>query len=303
MNMSKNEKITTPKWFKKAILAPYETKSILVNECKINFLVWKNLSDNNCRKKVLFVHGGGAHAQWWRFIAPLLTEYEVAALDLSGMGDSGRRTKYSAKERVLEILYVLEACDFLKNSYVVGHSFGGYMAICFAAKYGSQVDGVVIVDSPIFPPGTASDAKPRRALRIQKFYPSFKIAMERFKLLPPQDCKNTFILEFIAKNSIKSTERGWTWKFDVSAMGGNRWQEPFEEHIRNTQTKLGLIYGSRSALLSEDTAQYMTKILPHNAPITKIHDAAHHVMLDQPQLFVTTLKETLLKLERLPLVK
>ena len=38
---------------------------------------------------LLFVHGNGAHAHWWDFIAPYFAEhYNVAALTFSGMGDS-----------------------------------------------------------------------------------------------------------------------------------------------------------------------------------------------------------------------
>ena len=44
------------------------------------------------RPGLLLVHGNAAHAYWWSFIAPLLArDYNVAAMDLSGMGDSGWR--------------------------------------------------------------------------------------------------------------------------------------------------------------------------------------------------------------------
>ena len=36
---------------------------------------------------LLFLHGNGAHADWWSFIAPFFAaEYRVAALSWSGMG-------------------------------------------------------------------------------------------------------------------------------------------------------------------------------------------------------------------------
>ena len=44
---------------------------------------------------LLFIHGMNAHSHWWDFIAPQFAgEYRVAAMDLTGMGDSDFRYEY-----------------------------------------------------------------------------------------------------------------------------------------------------------------------------------------------------------------
>jgi hypothetical protein len=77
-----------PAWFEQAVAQPFETSSVEVAGAKISYLRWGSRS----RPGLLLVHGNGAHAHWWQYIAPFMArEYNVAAMDLSGMGDSGHR--------------------------------------------------------------------------------------------------------------------------------------------------------------------------------------------------------------------
>src|SRR3546814_12969675 len=44
---------------------------------------------------LLFLHGNGGHADWWRFIAPFFaSDWRVGAISWSGMGRSGWRKSY-----------------------------------------------------------------------------------------------------------------------------------------------------------------------------------------------------------------
>ena len=78
-----------PRWFRDAINTPYDEDVVEVDGCPIHYLRWGDRE----RPGLVLVHGGAAHAHWWSFVAPQLTNnYHVVALDLSGHGDSGRRT-------------------------------------------------------------------------------------------------------------------------------------------------------------------------------------------------------------------
>ena len=285
----------SPDWFKNAINHPFDSHFVEVEGCPIHYLKWHNLTQESTDKPgILFIHGGGAHANWWRFTAPLLADsFEVAAIDLSGMGDSGNREEYSAAIRAVEIREVLRNCQFNKTKFVVGHSFGGYMSMRFGADYGDEIDHMVIVDSPIRHPDDPEGQTPRRALSVERYYPSFDIALERFRLMPPQDCDNKYLVEFIARHSLRETSRGWTWKFDVEAMGKSRWGEPFHEHIRNLECPSSLIYGEQSALVSADTAKHMSTLMGPSAAIIEIKGARHHIMLDRPLEFADTVRHLL----------
>ncbi len=284
-----------PEWFRWALLQPVSSHRVEVQGCPIHYLLWPGDGDEANRNGLLFVHGGGAHANWWRFIAPFFNaNFRVAAIDLSGMGDSGAREEYDAAIRAEEIRGVLRAAGLGTRPYVVGHSFGGAMTIRFGASYGDEIGGAVIVDSPIRRPEQRQ--APRRGLPPMErriVYSDYRDALGRFRLRPPQICENVFIIEHIARHSLLATEDGWTWKFHPAAMSSNGSGEPFHEHLRSLSCRAALIFGEDSALVDRDMVSYMSELMGPYAPVIGIPEAQHHVMLDQPLAFVTALRALL----------
>ena len=47
-----------------------------------------------------------------------------------------------------------------------------------------------------------------------KFYPDKNTILNRFRLMPSQECVNDWYLRYIAEYSIKETKDGWRWCFD-----------------------------------------------------------------------------------------
>jgi len=287
-------KVPTPQWFDRALAVPCRSRIIDVEGCPIHYLDWQTDGSPRPARGVLFVHGGGAHANWWRFIAPFFTkDFRVAALDLSGMGDSGAREEYSAALRAKEMLAVLNDADLGPHPFIVGHSFGGYMTLRFGVDYGDRLAGAVIADTPVRRPGDPPPGRSKRVFNHTRTYPTFEEAVARFRLLPVQTCDNDFIVEFIARHSLKRVAEGWKWKFDPQAMGPKRWEEPFHEHMANMRCRTALIHGENSELVDRDRAAYMSSLMGPASPVIEIPQAQHHLMLDQPIAFVATLRALL----------
>ncbi len=281
-----------PEWFRWAISRPAEDRFVEVEQCPIHYLLWPNDARPEAGRGLLFVHGGGAHANWWRFIAPYFTrDFRVAALDLSGMGDSGRRPLYSSQIRAEEMRGVIADGGLGPHPFVVGHSFGGFMTMKFCAKYGDTIGGAVIVDSPIrSPEEEARNPHRPRVGRNKRIYETFDQALARFRLMPEQACDNSFLVEFIGRHSLMVVDSGWTWKFDQDVLGARRFGEPFREYLKAVRCRAALIFGEKSKLVSRDTASYMSSLMGPEAPIVEVPEAQHHVMLDQPLAFVAALR-------------
>ena len=282
-----------PDWFQYAIDRPTQSRFVEVEGCNVHYLTWSEIAHQ--KPGLLFIHGGGAHANWWRFIAPFFADsYQAAAIDLSGMGDSGARQEYLPELWALEIGSVIADAGFPGEPVVVGHSFGGLMAMKYGAEHGDGLAGAVIVDSPVQDPEDEPIPKPPGATGTgPKLHPDRRTAEKRFRLMPPQPCENSYITDFIARTSVKAEDGGWTWKFDHKVMGSRRFGEAYNAELQALKCRAALIYGENSAIVSSRTVAYMSSLMGPMAPVVEVPEAYHHVMLDQPLAFVAALRAIL----------
>jgi pimeloyl-ACP methyl ester carboxylesterase len=287
-----------PGWFNRALEIPFEDRTVEVKGVPIHYLFWpseEEAAGDGAKPGLIFVHGNGAHAHWWTFIAPFfLREYRVAALDLSGAGDSGRRSRYSPELFAEEVIGVAADAGFGDDTIVVGHSFGGFVTLKTGLLHNDRLTGIVLVDSAVRPPDFKWERDPRRSpIKPKRVYETFEEALGRFRLMPPQDCSNGFILDFIGRNSLKRTEGGWTWKFDDGLFRKMDFDTNMHEELARLKCRVGVIYGEDSYLFSQEVADYMFKVLDESVPFVGIPEAQHHLFLDQPLAFVSALRTLL----------
>ena len=274
-----------PDWFWRAVETPSADHRVEVDECEVAYRTWGQAG----RPGLLFIHGMNAHSHWWDFIAPhFLEHYSVAAMDLTGMGDSDYRYAYDPDTYALEITGVLDAAGFGNDATIVAHSFGGYMAVKAANLFPNRFAGLVLVDSGIRHPDEPVPDRPPMGGRAKR-YPDRESALGRFRLQPPQNCENTYILEYIARHSLMPADGGWAWKFDEDLPSTMKGAERRPDDYRNIAPKLGVIYGEKSELFSRRTLEYMRELVPQNFPSEAVAGAQHHVFLDRPLEFVATL--------------
>ena len=281
-----------PQWFEEAVGTEPESRFVTVEGARIHYLRW----GDQARPGLLLVHGNAAHAYWWSFIAPFLARsFNVAAIDLSGMGDSDWRPEgYSMETFAREELAVCEDAGMFGPSeppIIVAHSFGGFVTLLTGALYGERLAGTVIVDSPVNPPGRWRGGPPLTN-RPHKIYPSIAAALGRFRLLPPQNCDNLYLLDWVARHSLKESPGGFSWKFDPAI-----WRDfsigDTAAQLKATKCRIAVFRGEHSILLPPEIGEYMFNLLGRAAPVVEIPQAKHHVMLDQPLALVAALRALL----------
>jgi pimeloyl-ACP methyl ester carboxylesterase len=106
---------------------------------------------------LLLIHGFGASTYTWRHIAPELAEtHRVIAVDLKGFGQSDKPfdSRYSVFDQAELLAELIEAKD-LRNLTLVGHSFGGGIALMLALQSDERLNGrikkLVLLDSIAYP--------------------------------------------------------------------------------------------------------------------------------------------------------
>jgi pimeloyl-ACP methyl ester carboxylesterase len=282
-----------PSWFASALAAPRREGTVDAGGCPIHYLDWGDAGAPG----LVFVHGGAAHAHWWSFLAPLFTyRWRAVALDLSGHGDSGRREAYSLDAWAEEVVTVIRGAAFPDPPVVVGHSMGGLVAIQTAFDHCDELAGVVLVDAPVRRPDPESQEGARgRAFRSPGVYPTMEEALEHFHLIPDQPVEHPFIVDHIARHSLRHDPDGWTWKFDSALFQRSR--PTMGEHLTAVRCRLALLHGEHSAIVPADIAAYMYDLMGRRAPVVAIPEAHHHLTLDQPLAFVAALRTLLLDWE------
>lgn len=279
-----------PDWFTNAIGMEPESHFVEVEGARIHYLRWGDCA----RPGLLLVHGNGAHAYWWSFIAPFLARnYNVAAMDLSGMGDSAWRTSYSMEMFAREQLAVAEDAGMFgltEAPIIIGHSFGGFVTMLTGALYGERLAGTVIVDSPVNPPGR--QGRPPRDARPHRIYESMAAALARFRLMPPQTCDNPYLVDWVGRHSLKAVDGGFVWKFDPLI-----WRDfsigDTAARLQATKCRIAIFRGENSVLMPPEIGEYVFNLLGRAAPVVEIPQAKHHVMLDQPLALVAALRALL----------
>ncbi|MBT6665134.1 MAG: alpha/beta hydrolase [Gammaproteobacteria bacterium] len=279
---------TTPDWFWEAIDTKPESGFIDVEGSDINYLYWSEPGNPG----LLFVHGHNAHAHWWDFIAPSYKDdYQSVALDMSGMGDSDHRDEYSADLYAQEIVAVADKCNMGPDTILASHSYGGIMSIRAVAQYPDRFKGLILLDSGVKHPDDVTPPEPDRLARA-KSYPTSEIARSRFRLQPPQQCQNQYVVDHIARTSIEYIDDGFGWKFDEEQRSRMKAYEDLEADFRSIAIKCALIYGADSESFSSKSAEHMKSLLP-NLEVTELADAQHHLFLDQPVTFMECLSKQL----------
>jgi pimeloyl-ACP methyl ester carboxylesterase len=287
----------TPRWFLEALSTPAEEGAVEVGGVPIHWIAWGSRRDPT----LVLVHGGAAHARWWTAVAPSLARsHRVVAVDLSGHGDSGWREVYDGEQWAEEILAAAVAGGGTGRPLVVGHSMGGFITIVLAARHGPALAGAVVLDAPVRRPDPESEeGRGGRMFRAPKTYPDLETAVQHFHLVPPQPCDNTWLLDHVARHSLRRTAEGWTWKFDprvFTARTGPSHPSQFGDRLARAGCRMAIVNGEDSAIVDADVRAHMSELLvgapaaEAGVPILDVPFAYHHLLLDQPLALVTAIR-------------
>jgi pimeloyl-ACP methyl ester carboxylesterase len=291
-----------PEWFRKAIENKPENRFVPFRESQLHYSFWAGPSAD--AQNIVLLHGDGAHAHWFDFIAPLLTPYyNVIALDMPGMGESGWLDGYSREIMAEAMIEMIRHANFSSKPAFIAHSFGGMVSLITAHHYADELAALMICDFHVKAPDVHhewySDIESWRPTRV---YKTREDAEARFRLAPEQPCENHFIVEYIGSHSVRevqigenglrgpSEEAGWTWKFDPSIYPGFTVGYDLPEIYKSIPLPVAGMFGGAShdfdQISRRDVIAYMRDLRP-DAPHYDISGARHHIMLDQPRAFAS----------------
>ena len=115
-----------------------------INDVDINYVRY----GNNKKDTIVLLHGWGQNIDMMKPLGNYLEDdFNIIIIDLPGFGNSSEPTyAWSLDDYVDAVRKIIEK-EKIKNPIVMGHSFGGKLAILYASKY--DVKKLVLFASPI----------------------------------------------------------------------------------------------------------------------------------------------------------
>lgn len=279
----------SPEWFRDAIRIAGTVETVEVDGTAVSYLAWGEPG----RPGLVFVHGGGAHAYWWAPVAARFAEeFRVAAIDLSGHGDSGRRDIYTLEQWTEEVVAVAHDAGMAPTPIVIGHSMGGFVSIATAARHGERLGGVIIVDSPVDRPDPEIQSfHLRQAFGKKRVYASIDDAVGRFRTIPAQANYLDYVLDYVARRSLRPVDGGFAWKFDdrIFEQFGPTMRGVALPYLPHISCRVALLR-SEFGLINPAIRESMFEAMGRRSPIIELPEAGHHPMLDVPQVLLTALR-------------
>ena len=287
-----------PFWFERALATPSSRGQVNVAGANIVYATWGEVGNPG----VVLIHGSNAHLEWWRFTAPFLADrFRVVALDLSGNGDSDWRERYSGEVFAEEVWAVCQAAELGPRPYVVGHSFGGYVALETGHHFSPDLGGIVFMDFTTAPPdeflewglrAEREGVEPGRKLRV---YEDKDTALGRFRFIPEQPGVHPAVLRHMAEYGLKQVEGGWTWKFDPCLFDYLEMGPGQRDKFAALKCRSALMLGEFSEDEGAFYADHMAEITGGYLPTVTIPGTYHHLMFDDPMAVAMTTKMLLLE--------
>lgn len=229
-------------------------------------------------RPVLALHGINGHGGRWRRLAEHhLPDHLVLAPDLRGHGRSTHDAPWHVDQHVTDLLAVLDAEDIPRTD-IVGHSYGGMIAVHLARAAPERVRRLVLLD-----PVTGLDpARARQRAHEACTQPSFATPADaraaRVKSWPEaypgaQD-------DEVADHLDQDEDGLWRWRFEPAAV-----VTAFSEMARPPVppppgVPTHLVIATRAAMVRPAFVTACREALGDDLTITEI-DAGHMLYLDR----------------------
>ncbi|MCA8905703.1 MAG: alpha/beta hydrolase [Hyphomonas sp.] len=276
--------------------------SFISQRLRLHYVDW----GNDGAPTLVLVHGGRDHCRNWDWVAGRLRDrWHIVAPDLRGHGDSAwsEDGEYSLSANVYDLAQLIHQLNAGPVT-LVGHSYGGNIALRYAGIYPEMVKKLVAIEglgpSPKIMAERAKvsvaqrmrewiDQKRAAAGRTPRKYPNLETAYQRMKE------ENSYLSDEQARHltihGISQNEDGtYSWKFDNYFRVMTPYDLP-QEQVEDLWGAIAcptlLLYGEKSWASNPAEDGRLQRF--RNADVKLYSDAGHWLHHDKLDEFVADL--------------
>ena len=241
---------------------------------------------------VLLIHGfGGSSHNWSRVAEDLAEDFWLVAPDLRGFGWSERpdsRQAYAFENQVRTVLGVLDALE-IERAHVVGHSYGGGVALWLANRHPERVRSLVLVGSTL--PGTEYEtgrrlpsAGPLTPIAVRwMLRPAFLRSALESSYYDPDKVDDALVASYRERLSVEGINRAFRGLTAKSSRPRGSL-----DLARLTIPTL-VVWGAEDPLLPADSGRRFAEAIP-NGRFLAIPECGHTPMEETPEAFVAAVE-------------
>ena len=215
--------------------------------------------DNESEISLIFLHGWGQNIDMMMSLAkPFIKRHKVLLIDLPGFGLSEEPKTIWSLDDYAEMVHELVKKLKLKNTILIGHSFGGKISICYSLKYDTRK--LVLLASP-YKKAIKKDSLKTKLLKVLKKVPLLNKLEEYFKKhIGSTDYRNASVM--MRKILVKHVNT------DLS------------DEVKNIKCPTLLIWGTLDEAVKYEDALELEKLIP-NAGLVTYEGCTHYAYLER----------------------
>lgn len=231
-------------------------------------------------RPLILMHGWGCDHSTVRSIAATAAlTHTVYNIDFPGFGASEEPVEVWGVECYTRLIEALVKAENLESPVLVGHSFGGRVAILFASR--NKADKVILVD--------AAGIKPRRTLKYYLKVYSFKAGKKFWELILGKEKAQARIDRMRAR-------RGSSDYAGASPMMRRILSKVVNEDLTDRLPMISaptlLIWGENDTATPLSDAKIMARLIPDSG-LVSFPGCGHYSFLDNPAQFRAVLSSFL----------
>jgi len=227
---------------------------------------------------IVLLHGWGqSHAFWKDVIERLSKEYHIYVVDLPGFGLSQEPSKTWSVVDYAAFIHDFVAAVHVASPIIVGHSFGGRIAVAYASKY--AVKKLVLYSNGGLPiVSLKSEFNRHVVVRLGKYFPPNFLYRSHTVLFRPKHYQNTIIV------TSKRSRR----MLDI-------YSQPFynlEKHMKEIKAPTLIFVGSNDYITNPKIGKRTHQLIT-GSQLVKVPNATHFAHIESPTSFYKALERFL----------
>jgi lipase len=159
------------------------------------------------------LHGLKGYGGRWREVAGLLLTCRVYAPDLRGVGQSPQEPPWTMEQHATDVLGVLDAAG-LDRADIVGHSFGGAVAVALARLAPERVRRMVLLDPSLAVPPDVALRHAMREFDVPSFADPDEAAAARSSYWP--ESASHLVPDEVREHLAQDADGRWRWRYNVA---------------------------------------------------------------------------------------